>query len=202
MARPHTLASTVLLCLLVGTADVRAEWIVAPFAGMSFATSTTLVDIAGPFEDDFEPRPMFGAGLTWSRGRRLDIESEVGFGPDFFGQRTVDDAFQYADSSLLTITGNAKLQLTSGRIRPYVVGGGGVLRTHLADLDGALDAWNTQFGMDAGGGVALTLTRRLNLHIDARYFRTLQKSEPADDLGLGIETLTFWRTVGGVGYRF
>jgi hypothetical protein len=126
----------------------------------------------------------------------------VCFGPDFFGQRTVDDVFQYADSSLLTITGNAKLQLTSGRIRPYVVGGGGIFRSHLADADGFLDASPSQLGIDAGGGIAMTMTRRLNLQIDARYFRSVQKAGPADDSGLGIETLTFWRALAGLGYRF
>jgi hypothetical protein len=55
---------------------------------------------------------------------------------------------------------------------------------------------------DVGGGVSASIGRRLRLQADARYLRTLQANQPDDTLELAIDSLSFWRTILGVGYRF
>jgi len=74
--------------------------------------------------------------------------------------------------------------------------------TRIADPDDAFDVAGNQLGFDVGGGVSANVGKRLRFQADARYFRTLQGRQPADEFDLAIHALSFWRTVVGIGYRF
>jgi opacity protein-like surface antigen len=126
--------------------------------------------------------------------------------PGFFGNRTPDDGFQYGDNLLISATGNVMLRpLKAGTwagVSPYAAAGVGLFHTRIADANEAFDASGNQLAFDAGGGVTRAIAGRLRLQADARYFRTLQGRQPKDELDLAIDSLSFWRFVAGIGYRF
>jgi hypothetical protein len=201
-------ASTILLFLLaVLPSEVRADWIVAPYVGIASGTRVTFTDIAGQFENRFALRPTFGAAVTWSKGGLFEVEADVGLSPDLLGSRIADDDFEYGDNQLVSLMGNLKIGLPwaprwIAGLRPYVVAGAGVFHTRIADPDDAFNVAGNQLGFDVGGGVNANIGTRLRLQADARYLRTLQGRQPADEFDLAIEALSLWRMVVGIGYRF
>jgi opacity protein-like surface antigen len=207
MSRVRAASLILLFALATLPSDARADWIVVPYAGIASRTHVTFTDIAGPFENRFGIRPTFGAALTWSNGGLFEVEADVGLSPDLLGARIADDDFEYGDNRLISMMGNLKAKLPwtpgwLGGLRPYAVAGLGVFHTRITDPDGAFDVAGNQLGFDVGGGVSAAIGTRLRLQADARYFRTLQGRQPADELDLAIDALSFWRMVVGIGYRF
>jgi hypothetical protein len=206
MPRLRTCLSIVVFVLATFPSELRAEWFVLPYAGITLDTRVTFSEIAGEFDNEFEPTPIFGAAVTWKKSRRVEIEGDFGFSPDFFGQRVAEDDFQYGDNQLISLMGNLKANLLwpsggAGRIRPYAAAGLGVLLTRISDPD-AFTAESTLPAFDVGGGISVPIGARFQLRADARYFRTLQGQTPKDELDVAIRSLAFWRTAVGFGFRF
>ena len=92
---------------------------------------------------------------------------------------------------------------TGGGVRPYVVGGAGLLRSNISGSTFFNDLTSNDFGIDLGGGVHGYFNDHVGLRGDLRYFRLLQDNEPAaDDLDLGLADFNFWRATIGVTFRF
>ena len=206
MPRFRAACAVVLLLLATSSTELRADWIVTPYAGLTFNTRTVFTDLAGQFENTFGVTPTFGASLTRTTKGWFDFEADVNVAPGFFGNRTPDDGFQYGDSLLISAMGNVVVRpLKDGTwvgLSPYAAAGGGLFHTRIADPDDVFDAAGNQLAFDAGGGVTRAVGGRLRLQVDARYFRTLQGRQPKDELDLAIDSLSFWRITAGIGYRF
>jgi len=207
MSRVRATSTILLFALATLPSEARADWIVTPYAGIAWNTRVTFIDVVGPFENRFELRPTYGAAVTWTKGGLFDFEGDVGLSPGLFSRRIPEvegDDFEYGDNQLITIMGNVKVDLPwrIGGIRPYGVAGAGLFHTRVADPDDAFDVSGSQLGFDAGGGITASMGGRLRLQVDARYFRTLQPKHPTDELPLAIDTMSFWRTVAGIGFRF
>jgi hypothetical protein len=86
-------------------------------------------------------------------------------------------------------------------VRPYILGGVGLIKSHVdLTLGSVLDSSNN-FGWDMGGGLMIMFGRHIGVRGDMRVFRTF------DDVGLlGLELsdtkLTFYRATGGVVFGF
>lgn len=204
MPRLATVFSAALFVLVASSADLHAEWIVLPYAGITAATHATFSDLALQFDNEFEVAPIFGASFIWQKSRLFEVEADFGLSPDLFGRRVGDDDFQYGDNQFISLMGNLKMNLpwTLASLQPYGVAGLGVFHTRISDTGAIFTAIADQPGYDVGGGVSAPIGGRFRLQADARYFRTLRGNEPKDELDLGIESLSFWRTTVGVGYRF
>lgn len=137
------------------------------------------------------------SGSGWTPGVSVGVfdgsgwgaEADVAWVPDFASVRL-------ADTSAVPFMLNAAWTMPKGRLRPYAVGGFGVIRTH-----GCRDACRAtlthwDWGVDAGGGILVTVREFLFVRGDVRYYRALQHHP---DLGLrGGGRLDFWRTSVGV----
>lgn len=189
--------------LLASVTAVSAEWVVTPYAGITWKTTATFNDAIGSYDDEFATRLGFGGAGGWRSGP-LTVEFDFGFLPGLFDDRTADDDFEYGTTRVMTLMANgvwaAPFRLTG--LQPYGAGGIGVIRT---DIDAELDLFkvkSTNTAFNVGGGVMRPLGSRYGLRADARYFRTIQEQQPEREVDVAIAVLKFWRFSGGVTIRF
>ena len=175
-----------------------AEWQLKPFVGVTFGGTSSFLDLDGVANE--RKKFVLGGSATWL-GNFIGIEGEVARVPGFF--QTVSQE-SVLSSSVTTLTGNVVLTLprrmTQYRLRPYFVGGGGVVR---ANIDHELDTLSIQTSLrvlDFGGGATGFLTDRVGVNWDVRYFRSVGGKE-GTGLAFGKEQISFWRATMGVAIR-
>jgi hypothetical protein len=185
---------------LAGTA--RAEWQFRPAVGVNIAQNTTfgLPQIGGSIG-----RISWG-GSTALIGDIVGLEADVSRRSGFF-PAAQQGAGIVRGSSVTTLTGNAILTLPSHLVeytlRPYVVGGAGLMAVR---IDQTLDFLDVSLNMkttDFGGGVTGFLTKRIGLNWDVRYFRSFNGG-PELSLGRsqGSPKLSFWRAQMALAIRY
>ena len=188
-----------------GRAD--ADWYVTPFVGGNLGGSA---NFGGPndFEDQVERRVDVGASLGWMGAGIAGFEIDWGWSPNFFQNTTGPANFTFGDSNVTTLMGNVVLGIpvggqTGGGVRPYVVGGAGLLRSNISGGTFFNDLTSNDFGFDLGGGVHGYFNDHVGLRGDLRYFRLLQDNDPASNgLDIGLANFNFWRASVGVTFRF
>ena len=86
--------------------------------------------------------------------------------------------------------------------RPYFVGGIGLIRSSVQDVDEFFDVTTkNDFGFDVGGGVMAFFSSNIGIRGDIRYFRSFNGS--SDNVtGLGVSDFNFWRGSVGVAFKF
>jgi opacity protein-like surface antigen len=187
-----------------------ADWIVTPFVGWNFKGAADVSGDGGTaFENKFEKKIDYGVSLASMGAGAVGFEVDFGYSPNFFESGTAtNNAFDFTnDSNVTTLTANAIVGIPiggqrGGSVRPYVVGGVGLIRTNVTDATGFFDA-NTKndFGFDVGGGVMGFFNSNVGLRGDFRYFRTFNGS--SDNVtGLGLSNFNFWRGSLGVSFKF
>ena len=87
-------------------------------------------------------------------------------------------------------------------MRPYVVGGVGLIRTNVQDAGEFFDVTTkNDFGFDVGGGVMGFFSQNVGIRGDVRYFRSFSGTD--DNLaGIGVSDFNFWRGSVGVSFKF
>lgn len=180
-----------LLCgvLLAGSvpAVAHAQTFITPFAG---------VTMKGDAPDE---QLTTGASLTFM-GNVVGFEFDFGYTPDFFGEDS--GVVLVGDSNVTTFTGNILIGLGAGPIRPYVLGGVGLLRSRVEVGDLFEDVTSNDLGLSAGGGVVFLLGNHVGLRADVRYFRSLEDPDGDDDVDLAVGNFDFWRGTGGLILKF
>jgi opacity protein-like surface antigen len=179
-----------------------ADWMFTPFVGLS--TGTSIKDINGA-ELDSQTKATYGAGLTWMGAGILGVDIDFGYTPNFFG----DDP-DFGDSNVTTLMFNAIVGAPiggqhGGGVRPYAVGGIGLLRQRVNSANAFFDdVSRNNMGFNLGGGVAGFFTDKVGVRGDLRYFRKLKAgSSSANDLDVfDVDTLSFWRGTVGITFRF
>jgi hypothetical protein len=200
------MAITSILALVVfasAPAKASADWLFTPYIGWNWGGSAGFTDFAGDFEDEFERRANFGASLSWMGAGALGFEVDFGFAPNFFENTSGGGDFAFGDSNVTTLMANLKVGAPIGGqsgpgIRPYASGGIGLIKTRIDDPDDLFELNSTDWGVNAGGGIAGFFNDRFGLQGDVRYFRSLQDNEPDDELDLALGSFNFWR--GSVGF--
>jgi hypothetical protein len=82
-------------------------------------------------------------------------------------------------------------RLAQYTLRPYVVGGAGVM--HVAyDTVGGLQTVSNLQAMDLGAGVTGFFTRHIGVSWDVRYFRSIDRTREQGS-SFTSEHLSFWR---------
>ena len=134
-------------------------------------------------------------------GEVLGVEADVGYAPAFFqaGNQSLVVA-----SHATTFTGNVVVavpqRLTRYTLRPYVVGGAGLMHaTSALLLVPVVSA--TLPAMDVGGGATGFLSRRIGLGWDVRYFRSVGTGQERGQSS-GPEQLSFWRVNMAIAIRY
>ena len=188
-----------LLCVLLTPSAARAEWQFKPFFGLTFGGSTTLIDL-----ESAVGTPNVAVGVSAALiGDMVGVEADLGYAPGFFQS---GDTHLVVSSSATTLTGNLILavprHLTQYTLRPYFVGGGGLMHARSEDFFGALPNTTTLPAFDVGGGVTGFLTDRFGVSWDVRYFHSVHGGDAQSGLSFGAEELSFWRANMALALRF
>jgi hypothetical protein len=190
----------IVLCLCGRADDAHADFLITPFVGTVFGGNTTLLDL--DIGAASSRHWTFGGSVAWQSDHILGIEADFATVPGFFEN---DDSGTglVLGSRVTTLTGNViaalPLSVTRESLRPYLLGGLGLMRASAEDLLG-LNEDGDWLGLQLGGGAVGLLTDRAGVRFDLRHSRALSRDETLR--GERTSKLSFWRFTVGVTLRY
>jgi opacity protein-like surface antigen len=137
----------------------------------------------------------FGVSIG-ALGGLLGFEEDIAFGKNFFGTEPL------VDSTVITLMSNLIVGPRLGPVRPYAVGGIGLIRiaadTTLANVS---VADSNEVGFDLGGGLMILFGSRVGVRADVRGYRSFQD---VNVFGVPVagSKLQLGRVSGGVLFTF
>jgi opacity protein-like surface antigen len=179
------------IAVVLAPMQARADGFVTPWVGSAFGSNiqngqTTFGVSAGGM----------GAGI-------IGGEADFGWSPSFFGTKS-----DFGNNTVMDLMGNLIIGAPIGGqhgagIRPYVVGGVGLIRTQ---IDGGtvarVSSSTNMFGWDAGAGVMGYFAQHVGLRGDVRYMRAVSDlTTNVASIDLNGNRLHFWRASVGVVLR-
>jgi opacity protein-like surface antigen len=209
LRRGLVIAALIAAVSAVSPRTASADWVFTPFLGWNFNGSADVQGAGGTtFSDKFEKKIDYGFSLASMGAGAVGFEIDFGYSPNFFETGTVGSGFDLAnDSNVTTLTANAIVGIPiggqrGGSVRPYIVGGVGLIRSNLGDAGDLFDVQSkNDFGFDVGGGVMGFFNSNVGIRGDIRYFRTFSGSDETVT-GLGLSDFNFWRGSVGVSFKF
>ena len=173
--------------------QARADGFVTPWVGSAFGSNikngqTTLGVSAGGM----------GAGI-------IGGEADFGWSPSFFGTQS-----DFGNNTVMNLMGNLIIGVPIGGqhgagVRPYVVGGVGLIRSQIdgGSLTNFAPAQSTNmFGWDAGAGEMGYFSDHVGLRGDVRYLRAVSDlTTNVRSIDINGDKLHFWRATVGVVFR-
>lgn len=183
--------------LMAGPIEARAEWQIKPFLGVALGGDTTFVDVVDT---------VGGLNVTLGAsavllGEVLGVEADFGHGPGFFHR----DGGRVQRSSVTTLSGGIVValprRLAQYGLRPYAVGGAGMMHVGISRQFGVLEVDTTLPAYYVGGGVTGFLSDRFGLSWDLRHIRSFGGSK-ARGVSIGPEELSFWRATMALAIRY
>ena len=199
--RAAILSAAVLAC----PAHARADWLVSPFIGGTFAGQTVHLDLEGGAGSS---QLVFGASGGWLGDGILGFEADFAYAPRYFERD--NRAGLVTNSYLYTLTGNVivslPLSVTRESLRPYAVGGLGVVDGHLEEIANIFPELidlqeRPSAAVNIGAGVIGFVSRRTGVRFDLRHVRSLAREE-SPLTGAQRTKLSFWRITAGVTLRY
>jgi opacity protein-like surface antigen len=178
--------------LLLGSASAaRAQGFISPFIGFNFGGDAGCPEISGCEDKNLN----LGVGIG-AMGNVFGTELEFGYARNFFGD------VPGLSSNVLTLMGNVMLAPKFGPVRPFVLAGVGLIKSH-AELTGSglLETDNNQFGWNVGGGLMAFFGDHVGVRGDVRYFHSFQDL-PFFGLSLSDQKLDFGRASAGLVFKF
>jgi len=196
-------ASRVILFLWVivwfPPAYASADWILSPFIGLKMGGDTNFVDLD---QGAGATKLTLGGSAGLLGDGVLGVEADFGYSPRFF--ETATRARLVFRSSVTTLMGNVIVamprELTRDSLRPYFVGGLGLLRATIDDVAGVFQVDSNLLGLSVGGGAIGAISARTSLRFDLRHFKNISKEDTR--VGFGTTRLGFWRLTAGLTLRY
>lgn len=176
----------VVLLLTAASADA-AEAFITPFIGYNFGGDS---GNCPSLRNCSDKHANFGVSFG-SMGPLFGIEEDISFAKNFFGDAPG------TDNSVFSAMTNLLVGVGVGPVRPYVLGGFGLIRSHVSLLD--LSADKNALGYDLGGGVTVSIAPHVGVRGDIRHFHTLQDVNVLIFTG---QSLNFLRASAGLALRF
>jgi hypothetical protein len=186
-------------------ADARADWLITPFLGATLAGQTVHVDLEqGAGSTQF----IFGGAGAWLTDGVFGFEADFAYAPRYFEGDARPGLV--TNSYLYTLTGNVivtlPLSVTRESLRPYVIGGLGVMDGHLEEVANILPEViivqeRPSAALNIGAGVIGFVTRNTGARFDLRHVRSLSRDESPLTGALRTK-LSFWRITAGVTLRY
>ena len=189
------------LALALSPASARADWLFTPNIGAGFGMNSS--DAANGGE-----HLTYGVSLGWMGAGIIGWEADLAYTPEFFeGDDNDPDLLNTGDSNVTSIMGNVLVGIpiggqTGGGVRPYVVGGAGLLQTRVENADEVFEVDNNDFGINLGGGVMGFMTDNVGFRGDLRYFRGFGEDTSNDQVDIDLSDFDFWRGTVGVTFRW
>lgn len=185
-----------MLSLMSAAAPARADWLLIPFAGTGFGGETSLSTIEG---GTGSAQTVFGVSGGWLSNQIIGVEADVMFGPSFFEG---DSARLVLDGAVTTLSGGVivavPLSITRESLRPYLVGGMGMIHARSTDLAGIFVVDRTFAALHVGGGAIGFVSPSTGYRFDLRYVGSLSREEDRLLAGARRSKLSFWRLSIGV----
>lgn len=187
------------LLVLLTPSVAGAEWQLKPFLGVVFGGSTTPLSDLDAAVGDVHAVYGFSAVLI---GEVLGIEGDIGRAPALF----MGDKGLVVESNAVTLTGNVIVamprRLTQYTLRPYFVGGAGMMHAYSEGSFSLVLAQATLPGIDVGGGATGFLTPRVGVNWDVRRFWSVGGGSETAGISRGPQELSFWRATMALAIRF
>ena len=197
-----TVRSTTVLTaglLLMSTRAETADRQIRPLVGVTFGGGTTFVD---PESAVGTPNLAIGVSAVFL-GEVFGAEVDVADAPGFFES---GDKNLVHVSHVTTISGNvivaAPHRLTEYSLRPYFVGGAGLMRVGTTTAFSVFDVSTVIAEVNAGVGAVAFLTNRIGVCWDIRRFQSVGTGTGTAGLSFGEERLSFWRAGMSVAIRY
>ena len=163
-----------------------AQGFISPFIGFNYGGDSGC-PTATNCEDKHSNFGVSGGKLGPIGGGEL----ELGYAKNFFGEAPG------VDTSVLTLMGNVIIGPKFGFVRPFVLGGVGLIKSHVELTTGSLLDSSNNFGWDIGGGVMFMFGDHVGVRGDLRRFKSFQGREILG-FTLADEKLTFNRATAGL----
>jgi len=194
-ARCTVVLASVLLASARTFADDRQ---IRPFVGATFAGATTFVD---PELAAGNAHLAVGVSAAFL-GEVLGLEIDLADAPGFFEA----DKHLVVLSRVTTLSGNvvvaAPHRRTEYSLRPYLVGGFGLMRVRTTTSLDVFDVARIIPAIDVGGGALGFLTNRVGVCWELRRFQSVGSNREGAGLSFGEEHLSFWRATMAVVFRY
>jgi hypothetical protein len=189
----HALILVVLLCL---PRVARAQDLLfIPYLGFTFAGESSL--FADLERGSTESASAVGGSVSLIGPGWFGVEGDIGYVPGFF-ERGDRQLVKYG-SFVTTLMGSAiitlPLAVTRESLRPYVVGGGGLLWAESEDITATFPIRSTMPAVTLGGGAVGFLSNTVGVRFDLRYIRSLGQGD--DVVATEGARVQFWR--GSIG---
>jgi hypothetical protein len=187
-----SLVLTGAMAVALAPVQARADGFVTPWVGSAFGSN---ID---------NGRGTFGVSAGAMGAGVIGGEVDFGYNPSFFGTQN-----DFGNNSVLNLMGNLIIGVpiggSSGKmVRPYVVGGAGLIRTQIDGVNNANlfrpAASNNMLGWDAGVGVMGTFNDHIGIRGEVRYLRAMQDWDTTS-INLNGDKLHFWRPSIGIVIR-
>jgi opacity protein-like surface antigen len=181
------------LLLFAAVTPSRAQGFISPLIGYDFGGNSGCPQISN-CEDK---RTNLGIAVG-KMGAILGVEEEFADAKNFFG--SVGDQ----SSSVITLMTNVMVVPALGRVHPYLLGGLGLMKTHVEfTRTDVLSTSNNSLAWDLGGGVTILFTRRVGVRGDIRHFHSAKSfTIPFVGTSPTNENLTFGRASGALVLAF
>jgi hypothetical protein len=187
-------------------ATARADVLFTPFVGgnLGGSASSPIADFVGN-----QSRTTFGGSVAVMGGGIFGVEGDLGFTPKFFGSDVelggvpVSIVRNNVLTAMANLTAGVPIQSRGGTgVRPYAVGGIGLIRQQF-DLAGGIVGYSANdLGYNFGGGVIIFAGRNFGIRGDLRHFRSVGASTVSDLLDLQPGAFNFTRATVGVTFRY
>lgn len=143
-------------------AQARAQGFISPMYGVNFGGVSGCPQLNSC--TDKQTNLSVGAGVF---GTIIAVEAEIAYAPTFFGEAAG------LSSNALTLMGNVMLAPQVGPLRPYMLGGLGLIKTRVElTTSSPVTTNNNVLGFGVGGGVIGFVTSHFGLRVDMRYFHS------------------------------
>jgi hypothetical protein len=186
-----TLILAAAAAVVLAPMQARADGFVTPWVGSAFGSNIQ------------NGQPSIGVSAGGMGAGVIGGEVDFGWSPSFFGNKS-----DFGNNTVMNLMGNLIIGIPVGGthgagIRPYVVGGVGLIRSQ---IDGGtltnISSSNNMFGWDAGGGVMGYFNDHVGLRGDLRYLRaTGDMTTHVTSIDINGDKLHFWRASIGVTFR-
>ena len=192
---PRVIAVLVLLALAPATAS--ADWLITPFIGTAFSGETTLQVIS---PGKLPRKTTFGiSGALLSDGL-LGIEAGVSHVPGLFSEDPLG-LLKTSGSRVTTVDGSiilaAPLSVTRDSLRPYLIGGLGLMQARLGDPASIFPIDQDFLSVNVGGGAIGLLSPRTGVRFELRHFKAVSGAD-GPLAREGLSRLSFWRASVGL----
>ena len=188
-----TLVLTGAVAMVLAPLQARADGFITPWVGSAFGNTNNIQN----------GQTTLGVSAGVMGGGIVGGEFDFGWSPSFFGTKS-----DFGNNTVMNAMGNLILGIPiggqhGGGVRPYIVGGVGLIRTQ---IDGGtvatVSSSDNMFGWDAGGGVMGFFSDHVGMRGDLRYMRaTGDFTTNVSSIDVNGDKLHFWRATIGVTFR-